>query len=103
MSRARGVCALVLIDDGAATTRDADVPEEIILQRLRASSEDDDGAATGTLDKNINNLALGSFVKGKLLSLQQLLKAFKPFRFYRLWNLYFGRGGWCSGARAVFK
>ena len=45
MSRARGVCALVLIDDGAATTRDADVPEEIILQRLRASSEDDDGAS----------------------------------------------------------
>ena len=47
MSRARGVCALVLIDDGAATTRDADVPEEIILQRLRASSEDDDGARRG--------------------------------------------------------
>ena len=36
---------MVLIDDGAATTRDADVPEEIILQRLRASSDGDDDAS----------------------------------------------------------
>ena len=60
-------------------------------------------AATGAFDKNINNLALGSFVKGKLLGVQQLLKAFKPFGFYRFWNLYFSRGGWCSRARAIFE
>ena len=58
MSRARGVCALVLIDDGAATTRDADVPEEIILQRLRASSEDDDGASDDDGDDSVSEEAL---------------------------------------------
>ena len=32
-------------------------------------------AATSVLDKNINNLALGSFVEGKSLGVQQLLNA----------------------------
>jgi hypothetical protein len=50
MSRSHGICALVLIDDGAATTRDADVPEEIVLQRLRASSDADDARDDAVAD-----------------------------------------------------
>src|SRR6056300_90460 len=79
------------------------IADEIHRLHIGASTRHLTIAATGTLDKDINNFALGSFVKDKLLGVQQLLKAFKPFRFYRFWNLYFRCCRGCSWARAIFK
>ena len=52
---------------------------EIHRLHIGASTSHLTVTATGPFDKYINNFAFGSFVKGKLLSVEQLLKAFQPF------------------------